>query len=125
MLDTVLVTLASASLSPETLNCAIERRWRFLFTTKNEDAIRKIQDALDCCGLRTTVDQAWPFQGRGVEATECVERTGRRRACEAGWEGAERGVTTWMIVAGMAVMVVKVSNFMKDGVKSADNLHCR
>ncbi|MCJ1244163.1 hypothetical protein MMC30_001361 [Trapelia coarctata] len=108
MLDTVLVTLASSSLSPEALNCAIESRWWSFFETKNGDAVRRIQDAFDCCGLLSTVDQAWPFPRKGVPATACQDRTGRTRACEAGWEGAERVVLTGLIVVGVAIMMAKI-----------------
>lgn len=121
MFDAVLVTLAGASLSPENLECAIERRWRFLFNTHNQKAIRSIQDALECCGLRTLVDQAWPF----VPATTCRESTGRTRACEPGWEGAERGALTGMIMVGVTIMLAKVGDSIPQGTGNVDMWHCR
>lgn len=125
MLDTVLVTLASGSLSAQTFNCAIERRWRSLFESKNEGAIRRIQDALDCCGLRTTVDQAWPFPGKEVPATACQDQTGRKRSCEGGWEGAEKGVLAGMIVVGVAIMMAKASDRIQNGTSNVDMFHYR
>lgn len=54
------------------------------------------------------MDQAWPF----VPATACRESTGRTRACEPGWEGAERGALIGIMVIGVAIMMAKVSDLM-------------
>jgi len=71
-----------------------------LFRAKNGDVIRRIQDGLDCCGLHTKVDMAWPFPSKDNLADACIKRFERERNCFEVWRAEERGV------AGMAVGVV-------------------
>jgi len=79
-----------------------------LFRAKNEKVIRRIQDALGCCGLHTTVDKAWPFQDkqRGVDA--CVKRYERTKSCFAGWRDEERGAAGMIVGVVVGVVVWKV-----------------
>ena len=75
-----------------------------MFVHKNERAIRAIQDALECCGLRSLRDDAWPFPGDGRGAGACVEMYGRTRACEGPWMGRSRMVLGTAV--GIAVVMV-------------------
>jgi hypothetical protein len=70
--------------------------------SKNAQAIRAIQDALNCCGLRSTVDRAWPFRDARHEVTACQEAFGRARSCFEGWRGAERRVAG--VILGVVVV---------------------
>ncbi len=82
LLDTVLVTLASTLLQPNLLSCELEHRWRTMFQHHDANAIRGIQDALECCGLRTPLDQPWPFPDHHG-AMACRDNFQRERSCEA------------------------------------------
>jgi hypothetical protein len=105
LLDAVLITLASTLLQPSLLTCQLERRWRTLFQRHNANAIRGIQDALDCCGLRTPLDQPWPFPDHHG-ATACRENFGRERSCEARWRGREVEVLAiWIVVGGLGLVI--------------------
>ncbi len=89
VLEAVLVTLASAQLpsSPAgARTCRLERQWQLMFQHRQGAPIRRIQNALRCCGLRSTHDRAWPFPGgtHGVHA--CEEILSRRDSCLRPWE---------------------------------------
>ncbi|KAL1900570.1 hypothetical protein Sste5346_002293 [Sporothrix stenoceras] len=71
-------------------SCLLGTAWQHLFATKNAAALRRIQDALDCCGFNSVRDRAWPFAehvGRGG-GVACAERFGRTQACAAPWTAA-------------------------------------
>lgn len=106
LLDTLLVTLASTLLQPNLLSCELERRWRTLFQHHNVNAIRGIQDALECCGLRTPLDQPWPFPDHHG-ATACRDNFGRDRSCETLWTRREVLVLAVWIAVGASGLVVK------------------
>src|ERR1700761_4029317 len=56
--ETVLATLAGTYISPEgSLRCGLEDRWQSLVANRDGDALKKIQDALQCCGLHGTLDR--------------------------------------------------------------------
>ncbi|KAI9870044.1 MAG: hypothetical protein M1830_004753, partial [Pleopsidium flavum] len=105
ILDTILLTLAATYLSPRgLLSCALESRWRALFETHDARDIRRIQDALECCGFRSTVDKAWPFPDGEHAADACVVRYGRGRRCLEGWEGQGRGLLGVMVLVGVSTL---------------------
>ncbi|ERF77112.1 hypothetical protein EPUS_08679 [Endocarpon pusillum Z07020] len=106
LLDTVLVTLASTLLQPNLLSCELEHRWRTMFQHHNANAIRGIQDALECCGLRTPLDQPWPFPDHHGAAA-CKTNFGRERSCEALWRGKEKQVLAIWIVVGALSLATK------------------
>ncbi|MCJ1387673.1 hypothetical protein MMC18_000516 [Xylographa bjoerkii] len=107
ILDTVLITLATAALSTPTLTCGLESRWRQSFMAKDESTIRSIQDRLECCGFRSAKDKAWPFPAKGVSAEACVKRFGWERSCEGIWTAEEASVLRMVIVVGVGVAVMK------------------
>lgn len=109
LLDAVLVTIASTLLQPNLLSCELERRWRTLFQQHDADAIRRLEDAMNCCGLRTVLDQPWPFPD-SHGATACRDNFGRRRSCEAPWTRREVQVLSIWIVVGMLSLVIKVGH---------------
>jgi len=71
-----------------------------LFRAKNGEVIKRIQDGLECCGLHSIVDKAWPFPDKNTGVDACVKRFERTKSCFEGWRAEERGV------AGIAVGVV-------------------
>ncbi|KAK4142010.1 uncharacterized protein C8A04DRAFT_30413 [Dichotomopilus funicola] len=63
LLLTALATLFTSPLTtgPAFTTCTLSTQWQSLYSSKNEPAIRAIQDTLNCCGFRSTRDRAWPF----------------------------------------------------------------
>jgi hypothetical protein len=90
-------TLAGTHLLPVSgLQCGLDSQWQNLFQAANGNAIRRVQDALNCCGLHGLDDMAWPFHGNGT----CQALTGRTQSCFLAWRKEEQEV------AGMVLLVV-------------------
>jgi len=108
ILDTILITLASTALSNPTLTCGLESLWQQLFIAKDRRTIQAIQDSLECCGFRTVRDKAWPFPAKGVDAEECIKRSGWDKPCEGTWTAEGRSVLGMIIGVGVGVVVIKI-----------------
>lgn len=74
-----------------------------------------MQDALACCGLRSTRDMAWPFprgrtpgEGGAPGPATCQVQFGRTRSCLAPWENALQQVLGVEVVVVLCVGVVQV-----------------
>jgi hypothetical protein len=106
--ETVLATLAGTYISPESnLRCGLDDKWQDMFSKKNGDAIKKIQDALNCCGLHGTADKAFPFPAKNTPPTTCMTRYDRNKSCFHGWRAEEEKV------AGLMLMVVLLTALWK------------
>ncbi|RHZ59255.1 uncharacterized protein CDV56_105769 [Aspergillus thermomutatus] len=104
ILSTVIATVALAYIFPENiLSCRLEQQWQSYFRAKNAQAIRTIQDNLQCCGLRSTHDRAWPFKDRNHGDNACELQLGYPRSCLAPWQEQQR-VASWMVFAA-AVLI--------------------
>ncbi|KAL7933473.1 hypothetical protein V8C35DRAFT_56154 [Trichoderma chlorosporum] len=91
LLTTVLATLLFEDVLPSTTTeCSMENRWMNLFRAHDGEAIRLIQDTLNCCGLNSVRDRAYPFVKSG---TTCVDMYKRDQACRAPWTAALRSST--------------------------------
>jgi len=111
--ETVLATLAGIHLSPEgSLTCALRERWEEMFRGKDEEGIRRIQDAFECCGFRSVRDMAWPFPDKGHGSEVCAVRFERSGACVEPWKMEERKVAIMLLVVAVAVFVWQVSFMM-------------
>lgn len=112
ILTTILATLYFHDVMPSDVrDCELSNKWQTLFHLKDEGAIRAIQDALECCGLNSVRDRAFPF--RGNNAIECADRYGRTLACRAPWTSAlqrSAGVELGVVVA-VGVLQVSVASF--------------
>ena len=103
--ETVIATLSITYMAPiNDLNCPLDQRWQQLFGKKDATAIKRIQDAHQCCGLHSTLDRAWPFQAQNRPASTCREMMGRDRSCLGTWRRD-------MQVAGGMVLFVAVMSF--------------
>ncbi|KAL9010502.1 MAG: hypothetical protein Q9173_004574 [Seirophora scorigena] len=97
--DTVIATVGVTQMLPSSvLTCQLFERWQTLWITHDGDAIRRIQDAHQCCGLRTTGNMAWPFDGNQHAGT-CRTMYGRERSCLAPWRRDQQ------IHAGLLLLV--------------------
>jgi hypothetical protein len=106
--DSVLATLALLNIGPaDSLDCPLERQWARLFSTKDSNAIRRIQDRHQCCGLNSAHDRAWPFPDQSHGANACEETFNRVRSCLQPWRRDEQ------MVGGMILVVAVVSFLLK------------
>jgi hypothetical protein len=109
VLETVLATLAGSHLIPVSgLRCALDDRWQTLFQAMNGNAIRRVQDALGCCGLHSLDDMSWPFPANSTDARTCAALTGRTRSCFLQWRKEEQGVAGMVLVVVVMAFVWKV-----------------
>ncbi|KAI4126894.1 MAG: hypothetical protein LQ338_003508, partial [Usnochroma carphineum] len=83
--DTVIATLSITQMLPsDVLTCQLSERWLALWEAHDSNAIRRIQDARQCCGFRSTKNMAWPFDGDQGVAT-CSHTYRRERSCLPAW----------------------------------------
>ncbi|KAL2205429.1 hypothetical protein CC79DRAFT_1047952 [Sarocladium strictum] len=84
-----------------------------LFRARDAQSIRTIQDVLECCGLNSVRDRAYPF---GQPST-CKETYGRSRSCREAWTGVMRtsaGVDFGVVLA-VALLQLMGLLMMKEG----------
>lgn len=100
IITTILATLYAQDLVPSAVrDCELSTRWQALFRSKDEQGIRLIQDAFQCCGFRSVRDMAWPFPPAAVQ---CAARFDRTMACQGPWTAALRrgaGVELGLVLA--------------------------
>ncbi|POS88397.1 hypothetical protein EPUL_000049 [Erysiphe pulchra] len=106
--ETIIATLALAHTVPESaLNCALGERWQELFVNKDVQAIRAIQDNLECCGFRSVKDRAWPFKSN--QPSSCAQTYGRSQSCLVPWRRSEKTNASLIFLVVIVVFVTKVS----------------
>ncbi|MCJ1354628.1 MAG: hypothetical protein MMC33_004617 [Icmadophila ericetorum] len=112
-LDTIIIALSAYQLAPGTLNCALETRWQAYYQSisRNEKAVRTIQDSLKCCGFRSVKDRAWPFPDKeDNDVYACKIKYGKKRdiACIGGWQKQEQLVLGVFIAVGICSLGSKL-----------------
>lgn len=61
VLTVVLATLAAQGFVPgQLLECSLEGKWMGMWRAQDGRSIQRIQDAFNCCGLRSIKDRDWP-----------------------------------------------------------------
>ncbi|KAF2263247.1 hypothetical protein CC78DRAFT_289082 [Lojkania enalia] len=91
--STVVITLLGTHAAPPSgLDCSLRNRWQRLYTTKDEEAVRVIQNAFNCCGLLNSHDRAWPFPDRSHDAYSCENAFGRTVGCIKPWKAEEQNM---------------------------------
>lgn len=108
ILEAALAVLAATLLQPELLRCELEARWQQLFHDKDMGAVRAIQDTLQCCGLWSKVDRAWPFPGDDHDARSCHASFSRDLRCGDMWSDRTRFVLGLWLAVGAYGLVLKV-----------------
>lgn len=107
--ETVIATLALTHMTPPNgLICRLEQQWSWLFSSKNADVIRRIQDRHQCCGLHSVRDRAWPFPDSSHTAAACHETFGRQRSCFGGWRQDEQITGGLMLLVAVVAFLVQV-----------------
>jgi hypothetical protein len=85
---TVLATFFLGNAIPSSArSCLLSTQWQELYSRHDGEAIRRIQDALNCCGFRTVKDRSWPFPSEG-QLVNCAVQFGRTTPCAAPWTTA-------------------------------------
>ncbi|PYH42993.1 uncharacterized protein BP01DRAFT_358977 [Aspergillus saccharolyticus JOP 1030-1] len=104
ILSTLLFSIAILYLSRSNpINaCTLDQTWQAFFHARDAPAIRAIQDRLQCCGLRSLHDRAWPFKNRDHGDDACALQMGYTRSCLGPWRAEEAGVL-WLIVGVVVV----------------------
>lgn len=115
LLPVVLATLAATYIAPSDNYCHLEQAWQSYYHLKDVSSIRSIQDQLQCCGLRSTKDRAWPFKDKNHGDDACERTTGYTHSCLGPWSDQERRVAILVFVAGVFGWGIKmgVINFVQ------------
>lgn len=108
LLPVIIATLTATYISPSDNNCHLEQTWQSYYHNKNVHSIRTIQDQLQCCGLRSTRDRAWPFKDANHGDNACESTTGYTQSCLQPWSEQERRVAVLVFVAAVLGWGVKV-----------------
>ena len=107
--ETAIATLALTHMAPPSdVICGLERRWGSLFSNKNADAIRRIQEQFQCCGFRKVQDRAWPFPDKRHTARACVEAFDRSNSCLGGWRQMEQVTGGLILLIALVTFLLKV-----------------
>ncbi|KAK6447767.1 hypothetical protein FP744_10004017 [Trichoderma asperellum] len=87
LFTTILATLLFEKVVPsESVECLIDNQWLHLWRDRNGEAIRLIQDTLNCCGLNSLKDRAYPIS----DPKACAGMFGRNQVCRGPWRSALR-----------------------------------
>ncbi|PYI36138.1 hypothetical protein BP00DRAFT_172993 [Aspergillus indologenus CBS 114.80] len=107
LLSTILLTLTLHHLNAtEGLKtCTLDQTWQRYFHARDAGPIRRIQDTLQCCGLRSVRDRAWPFKDKTHGDDACVLQVGYTRPCAGVWR-AEEVTVLWFLGVVVGVMAV-------------------
>lgn len=107
--ETAIATLALTHMAPASdVLCGLEHRWGSLFSNKNADVIRRIQEHFQCCGFRNVQDRAWPFPDRRHTARACVEAFDRSNSCLGGWRQMEQVTGGLILLIALVTFLLKV-----------------
>lgn len=111
--DTVIATLALTHMvPPASLTCPLQRQWEHLFSSKNVEVIRRIQDRHKCCGLRNKHDKAWPFPDKRHTVNACAETFNRERGCLGEWRKDVQITAGLLLLVAVVVFLLKVSQMV-------------
>jgi len=105
--ETVIATLAlTYILPPSSLNCGLTEKWQQLYVRRNENAVKNIQNAFECCGFRTVKDRAWPFTDQST--SPCAVTLGRTKSCAGDWRKAEQVTASLFLSVAIVVIAITV-----------------
>ncbi|TFA99304.1 hypothetical protein CCMA1212_008930 [Trichoderma ghanense] len=111
LLTTVLATLLFEDVLPSTtVECLLDNRWMRMFRAHDGESIRLIQDTLNCCGLNSVKDMAYPFRKPDQQYSVCAKMFGRSQACRGPWRAALRssaGADFGVVVAILSLLMTR------------------
>lgn len=122
--ETVIATLALTHMVPaDDLTCGLHRQWDRLYSKKDATAIRRIQDAHQCCGLVTPKDHAWPFQDKNNKADACIKSFDRHKGCLLDWRQDEQIYAGLLLLVALSTIGLKVCHPFIANLKSKEGIN--
>ncbi|KAB5583545.1 hypothetical protein GE09DRAFT_1278743 [Coniochaeta sp. 2T2.1] len=113
ILTTVLFTTFSSTLLPSQINqCSLSTRWQTLWQGHDANTIRRIQDALDCCGFNSVKDRAWPFPNKNNPQPGCAAQFERTASCAAPWGREMRSAAGVEVGVVLGVGLLQLLNIL-------------
>ena len=111
--DTAIATLALTHMvPPASLTCPLKRQWELLFSHKNVEVIRRIQERHQCCGFRNKHDMAWPFPDKRHTINACAETFKREQGCLGEWRKDVQITAGLLLLVAVVVFLLKVSQMV-------------
>ncbi|KAK6345579.1 hypothetical protein TWF718_007489 [Orbilia javanica] len=115
ILPTVLTALGAPYLGSQVSKCQLKDTWQAWYSAHDKNAIKGVQDALQCCGFGKATEMPFPFPKdpkKGdptppVKANTCAIALGHDTPCAPAWEGELK------VVAGLVVAAAAISILMK------------
>lgn len=123
LLSTILTTLfASDGFRSNVRTCLLDTRWQALFSAHDGDAIRRVQDTFNCCGLNSVRDRAWPFSRGDSDSPQvtCAAYYRRALACREPWEAAMRRDAGLEVLVAVAMMVIQLGPLLALAMSRAE-----
>lgn len=119
--ETVIATLAFTHMVPsDDLTCLLDRKWSQIWSNKDEGAIKRIQDAHECCGLNSIRDRAWPFPDKDHGTDACIKAFGRKKSCIGDWRQDEQIQAGLLLFVALMTFALKVRHpFLRDYCRKA------
>ncbi|KZF19979.1 hypothetical protein L228DRAFT_32965 [Xylona heveae TC161] len=106
MYETVVATLSLSHIVPvSSLRCQLDDKWLALFQRKKTDAIRRIQDSHQCCGLHSVMDKAFPFPAKDVEPDACTRTFGWKKSCFQDWQHDEQVMASLLLLVSILMFI--------------------
>ncbi|KAI1095271.1 hypothetical protein F5B19DRAFT_440776 [Rostrohypoxylon terebratum] len=104
ILEVVLATLFAQGFVPgKLLECSLEGNWQRLYSAKDDQALQRIQDSFNCCGLRSTRDRDFP------RTHQCLTTyPSRTTSCLEPWLAAEQRTAGLGFAAVVVVGVLQL-----------------
>ncbi|EPS44887.1 hypothetical protein H072_1126 [Dactylellina haptotyla CBS 200.50] len=100
-------------------SCGLEKTWQTWYSAQDAVVIKEMQEAFQCCGLKTTKHQSWPFTrpenkekgDPGVPADACEKLYGGKgkapvKPCLPLWEEQVRTVAVFNTFIGATLVVI-------------------
>ncbi len=90
--------------------------------SKDETAIKRIQNTFDCCGFNALADRAWPFPSKDIDARECQRRFDRTQSCAGPWRQAEQINAGLFLIVAAVIFLGKVWMYFRS-LRTFNNAH--
>ncbi|KAI1471877.1 uncharacterized protein F4812DRAFT_415887 [Daldinia caldariorum] len=114
ILTVVLATLAAEGFSSgQVTDCSLELNWQRLYKAKDFRAMSRIQDALNCCGLRSVKDRSAP-NGRCHELHE-----DRNDFCLTPWRATMQRNSGLEFGVAVAVGLIQLAHLVLFGLRNS------
>jgi len=112
-LTLIIITLAFQGFLPgQLLDCALNGNWQRLYSNHDRQAIERIQNTFDCCGLKSVKDRTWP------EGNQCHQIYGRNTPCIQPWRASMQRTSGLEFAVAVIVGLIQVSTYTTEALLS-------